>query len=107
MEHPLSVETVRCISRTYRSLCEAWWEEERVRPLAFIDPPEIEVRLSIALYAMSQHRAILPDGFEDWLEDRVIRVMEDHGEEVAGLLLASFTDENLHQISWFSRGGDA
>jgi hypothetical protein len=88
-------------------LCEAWWEEEESRPKMLIDPPEIEVRLSITLYALSQHRSILPEGLEDWLENRIVRALEEHGEEVAGLILASFTDENLHQISWLSQGGDA
>jgi hypothetical protein len=103
MMNSLPSTLVRDISRTYRSLCDAWWEDGKEHGL--IDPPDIEVRLSIALYAMSHHRDKLPDGFEDWLEDKIIETLDEHGEVVADLLLASFTDEAIHGIPFLVRGG--
>jgi hypothetical protein len=102
MMNPLPSNLVRDISRTYRSLCEAWWEGERE---GTIDPPDIEVRLSIALYAISYHRDKLPDGFEEWLENKIIETIDSHGEVIADFLLASFTDEYVHQIPFLMRGG--
>lgn len=102
MMNPLPSRVVRDISRTYRSLCEAWWEGEHE---GTIDPPEIEVRLSIALYAMSHHRDKLPDGFEEWLEEKIIETIDSHGEVVADFLLASFTNEHVHGIPFLMPGG--
>ena len=102
MMNILPSNVVRDISRTYRSLCEAWWEGEHE---GTVDPPDIEVRLSITLYAMSYHRDKLPNGFEEWLEDKIIETIDSHGEVVAGLLLASFTNEFVHEIPFLMPGG--
>ena len=103
MMNALSNEVVRDISRTYRNLCQAWWEGEKIR--GPFDPPEIEVRLSIALYAISHHQDKLPEGFSDWLEDKIVETIDQHGEIVADFLLASFTDERVHGIPFLMRGG--
>lgn len=103
MIHPLPLQVVSQIAQTYRRLCDAWWEDQEDR--SSFDPPTIEVRLAIALYAMSHHRDNLPRGFEDWLENRIANLVEEQGEEVADLLLATFTDETLHQTPFLSKGG--
>jgi hypothetical protein len=103
MENFLPIELVREIAVTYRGLCAAWWNQDR--RTESIDPPFLEVRLQLALEALGQHAEMLPEGFETWLEKEVQHTLDVHGEVVADLLLASFTDEVVHGIAWLSRGG--
>lgn len=102
----VSVEAVRTLARTYQDLCHAWWDH--LPPTGFIqDPPHLEVRLALTLYAASVHRSILPTGFEEWLEDRAIRMASEYGEEAASLLVAAYTNEAMFISAGISSGGDA